>query len=174
MGVAGDPDIDACLRGRSVQLEVKRPGEKPTPLQVKRLEEQLQGQQMLVNKVTESLDSKVEEHTAASEALKGRLSTVEAELTRVRVAHHRLRDERRESSMTATAQEFLVSDLFDKGNVDHLTGAHRVTASRAARSAVHWCRRCNISSSQRHLVFETRQSRTQSICTAARLSTVAR
>lgn len=39
MGVAGDPDIDACLRGRSVQLEVKRPGEKPTPLQLKRLEE---------------------------------------------------------------------------------------------------------------------------------------
>ena len=28
MGVAGDPDIDACIRGRSVQLEVKRPGEK--------------------------------------------------------------------------------------------------------------------------------------------------
>jgi hypothetical protein len=39
MGVAGDPDIDACVRGRSVQLEVKRSGEKPTPLQVKRLEE---------------------------------------------------------------------------------------------------------------------------------------
>lgn len=39
MGVAGDPDIDACLCGRSVQLEVKRPGEVPTPLQVKRLEE---------------------------------------------------------------------------------------------------------------------------------------
>lgn len=39
MGVAGDPDIDACLRGRSVQLEVKRPGEKPTALQVKRLDE---------------------------------------------------------------------------------------------------------------------------------------
>ena len=39
MGVAGDPAIDACLRGRSVQLEVKRPGEKPTPLQVKRREE---------------------------------------------------------------------------------------------------------------------------------------
>ena len=39
MGVAGDPDIDACIRGRSVQLEVKRPGERPTPLQVKRLEE---------------------------------------------------------------------------------------------------------------------------------------
>lgn len=39
MGVAGDPDIDACVRGRSVQLEVKRPGEKPTALQVKRLEE---------------------------------------------------------------------------------------------------------------------------------------
>ena len=39
MGVAGDPDIDACIRGRSVQLEVKRPGEKPTALQAKRLEE---------------------------------------------------------------------------------------------------------------------------------------
>jgi hypothetical protein len=39
MGVAGEPDIDACLRGRSLQLEVKRPGQKPTPLQVKRLEQ---------------------------------------------------------------------------------------------------------------------------------------
>ncbi len=39
MGVAGDPDIDGCIRGRSLQLEVKRPGEKPTLLQVKRLEE---------------------------------------------------------------------------------------------------------------------------------------
>ncbi len=39
MGVAGDPDIDACIRGRSVQLEVKRPGGKPTALQTKRLEE---------------------------------------------------------------------------------------------------------------------------------------
>ena len=39
MGVAGDPDIDACIGGRSVQLEVKRPGERPTPLQLKRLEE---------------------------------------------------------------------------------------------------------------------------------------
>jgi hypothetical protein len=39
MGVAGDPDIDACVRGCSVQLEVKRPGEKPTPLQLKRIEE---------------------------------------------------------------------------------------------------------------------------------------
>jgi len=39
MGVAGDPDIDGCIRGRSLQLEVKRPGERPTLLQVKRLEE---------------------------------------------------------------------------------------------------------------------------------------
>ncbi len=39
MGVAGDPDIDACIRGRSVQLEVKRPGDRPTALQAKRLEE---------------------------------------------------------------------------------------------------------------------------------------
>jgi hypothetical protein len=39
MGVAGEPDIDACFHGRSVQLEVKRPGETPTPLQLKRLAE---------------------------------------------------------------------------------------------------------------------------------------
>jgi hypothetical protein len=39
MGVAGDPDIDACIRGRSLQLEVKRPGGKPTALQAKRLHE---------------------------------------------------------------------------------------------------------------------------------------
>ena len=39
MGVAGDPDIDACIRGRSLQLEVKRPGEQATLLQQKRLEE---------------------------------------------------------------------------------------------------------------------------------------
>jgi len=39
MGVAGDPDIDACILGRSVQLEVKRPGERPSALQAKRLEE---------------------------------------------------------------------------------------------------------------------------------------
>jgi hypothetical protein len=39
MGVVGDPDIDACVRGRSVQLEVKRSGERPTPLQLKRLDE---------------------------------------------------------------------------------------------------------------------------------------
>ena len=39
MGVAGEPDIDACICGRSLQLEVKRPGEKPTPLQLKRIEQ---------------------------------------------------------------------------------------------------------------------------------------
>lgn len=39
MGVAGEPDIDACIHGRSLQVEVKRPGEHPTPLQWKRLGE---------------------------------------------------------------------------------------------------------------------------------------
>lgn len=29
----GEPDIFCCYRGRMVLLEVKRPGEKPTPLQ---------------------------------------------------------------------------------------------------------------------------------------------
>jgi hypothetical protein len=33
-GNAGEPDIDACVRGRSVKLEAKRPGERPTPAQV--------------------------------------------------------------------------------------------------------------------------------------------
>ncbi len=39
MGVAGDPDITGCIRGRHLELEVKRPGGKPTPLQEKRLRE---------------------------------------------------------------------------------------------------------------------------------------
>lgn len=39
MGVAGDPDITGCIRGRHFELEVKRPGGKPTPLQEKRLRE---------------------------------------------------------------------------------------------------------------------------------------
>jgi len=39
MGVAGDPDITGCLCGRHLEFEVKRPGEQPTVLQAKRLEE---------------------------------------------------------------------------------------------------------------------------------------
>ncbi len=39
MGVAGDPDLTGCLRGRHLEFEVKRPGHRPTPLQTKRLEE---------------------------------------------------------------------------------------------------------------------------------------
>lgn len=30
---AGIPDIIACIKGRFVAIEVKRPGEKPTPIQ---------------------------------------------------------------------------------------------------------------------------------------------
>jgi len=29
----GEPDIDACVDGRSVKVEVKRPGNRPTPRQ---------------------------------------------------------------------------------------------------------------------------------------------
>lgn len=29
----GEPDVDACVRGRAVKLEAKRPGNKPTPAQ---------------------------------------------------------------------------------------------------------------------------------------------
>lgn len=39
MGVAGDPDITGCLGGRHFEFEVKRPGERPTPLQLRRLRE---------------------------------------------------------------------------------------------------------------------------------------
>lgn len=39
MGKAGDPDLSGCYRGRHFELEVKRPGNEPTPLQWARLEE---------------------------------------------------------------------------------------------------------------------------------------
>lgn len=38
-GVAGDPDITGCIRGRHFEFEVKRPGQGPTALQARRLEE---------------------------------------------------------------------------------------------------------------------------------------
>jgi hypothetical protein len=38
-GVAGDADLYGSIRGRHFELEVKRPGNKPTPLQVRRLAE---------------------------------------------------------------------------------------------------------------------------------------
>ena len=39
MAVAGDPDITGCLNGRHLEFEVKRPGDQPTVLQAKRLDE---------------------------------------------------------------------------------------------------------------------------------------
>lgn len=30
---AGEPDLDACVRGRAVKVEAKMPGEVPTPIQ---------------------------------------------------------------------------------------------------------------------------------------------
>ena len=39
MGVAGDPDLYGSLRGRHFELEVKRAGNPPTQLQVRRIEE---------------------------------------------------------------------------------------------------------------------------------------
>jgi len=38
-GTSGEPDIEACIDGRSVQIECKAPGNTPTPLQLKRLQE---------------------------------------------------------------------------------------------------------------------------------------
>lgn len=37
--IAGDPDVFGSINGRHFELEVKLPGEKPTDLQRKRLEE---------------------------------------------------------------------------------------------------------------------------------------
>lgn len=37
MGEGGHPDIDGCTRGRSIKIEMKRPGEKPTRRQMARL-----------------------------------------------------------------------------------------------------------------------------------------
>lgn len=34
MGSGGEPDLDACIQGRSVKIEVKAPGRKPTPRQL--------------------------------------------------------------------------------------------------------------------------------------------
>lgn len=38
-GKAGKPDITGCHKGRRVEIEVKRPGEKPTDLQWKEMRE---------------------------------------------------------------------------------------------------------------------------------------
>jgi hypothetical protein len=37
MGEGGHPDIDGCIAGRSIKIEMKRPGEKPTRRQMGRL-----------------------------------------------------------------------------------------------------------------------------------------
>lgn len=37
MGEGGHPDIDGCINGRSIKIEMKRPGEKPTRRQMGRL-----------------------------------------------------------------------------------------------------------------------------------------
>ena len=39
MDTAGDPDITGCWNGYHLEIEVKLPGKKPRPLQVKRLAE---------------------------------------------------------------------------------------------------------------------------------------
>ncbi|HZV06190.1 MAG TPA: hypothetical protein VE999_14020 [Gemmataceae bacterium] len=39
LGVAGDPDITGCICGHHFEFEVKRPGERPTALQERRLRE---------------------------------------------------------------------------------------------------------------------------------------
>jgi hypothetical protein len=38
LGKGGHPDIDGCTDGRSIKIEMKRPGEKPDPRQRGRLE----------------------------------------------------------------------------------------------------------------------------------------
>lgn len=38
-GIAGDPDLYGSINGRHFEIEVKRPGERPTALQQARLEQ---------------------------------------------------------------------------------------------------------------------------------------
>lgn len=38
-GQTGHPDIDACVDGRSLKIEMKRPGKKPEPHQIGRLKQ---------------------------------------------------------------------------------------------------------------------------------------
>lgn len=38
LGQTGHPDIDACVNGRAVKIEMKRPGQKPTAHQLGRLQ----------------------------------------------------------------------------------------------------------------------------------------
>lgn len=38
-GSSGEPDIEGCIDGLCIQIECKQPGNKPTPLQEKRLQE---------------------------------------------------------------------------------------------------------------------------------------
>lgn len=38
MSGGGEPDIDACIQGRAVKIEMKRPGETPTDRQMRRLQ----------------------------------------------------------------------------------------------------------------------------------------
>lgn len=37
MGENGHPDIDGCMNGRTLKIEMKRPGRRPTPAQMARL-----------------------------------------------------------------------------------------------------------------------------------------
>jgi hypothetical protein len=38
-GTSGEPDIEACIDGKCVQIEMKVPGNKPTILQLRRMSE---------------------------------------------------------------------------------------------------------------------------------------
>ena len=38
-GSNGQPDLDAVIRGRSVKVEAKQPGKRPTPVQYRRMRE---------------------------------------------------------------------------------------------------------------------------------------
>lgn len=38
-GTSGEPDIEGCINGVSIQIECKAPGNNPTPMQLQRIKE---------------------------------------------------------------------------------------------------------------------------------------
>ena len=92
-------------------------------MQVRTLEEQLRSQHAIVVRLQTALDAEILQHGTDVDASKARISALNSELARLRVAHHRLKDDQREQSMRSTAHEVLVNDLFDKANMEHLMGA---------------------------------------------------
>lgn len=84
------------------------------------------------------LERAAAEYAASDSQLKGKLSAMESELTRVRLVNHRMREEQKGHMAQATAHEFLIADLFDKHNMEHLMGTLWLIVAHPAWSISSW------------------------------------